>query len=118
MVLLLYNGAIKFSKQGLIALEERKLEPAHQSLVKAQDIISELSVSLNHEVGGDISRSLEQLYDYMSWRLVEANIQKDKGPVEEVIGMLEELRDTWTQVGKTHRNRDNDQEPTGFDIAK
>lgn len=118
LILLLYNGAIKFLKQAVKALEKRELESAHHALIRAQDIISELSVSLNHDVGGEISHSLEQLYDYMNWRLVQANVRKDIEPVTEVINMLEELRDTWAEVSKGQGAKGRSPESAGLNIAK
>ena len=81
LIILLYNGAITFLKQARVALEEKQVEPAHRALIKAQDIITELSLSLNREAGGEIADSLGQLYDYMDQRLVQANIQKEVEPV-------------------------------------
>lgn len=101
LVILLYNGAIKFLKQAAQAIEEKQIPPAHNALIRAQAIISELRATLDHEAGGEIAQALEQLYEYMNHRLVEANLRKDLAPVQEVIGMLEELRDAWQEIGKS-----------------
>lgn len=107
LVILMYNGAIKFLKQAAQAIEEKQVAPAHNALIRAQDIISELRATLNHEAGGQVARSLDQLYEYMNYRLMEANIHKDLAPVKEVVGMLEELRDTWQEVGKRQQTSSN-----------
>lgn len=100
LVVLLYNGAIKFLKQAAQAIQEKQVVPAHNALIRAQDIISELRVTLNHDAGGEIARALDQLYEYMNRRLMEANLHKELAPVQEVTQMLEELRDTWQEIGK------------------
>jgi flagellar protein FliS len=100
LVVLLYNGAIKFLKQAAQAIQEKQVVPAHNALIRAQDIISELRVTLNHDAGGEIARALDQLYEYMNRRLMEANLHKELAPVQEVTQMLEELRDTWQEIGR------------------
>src|SRR5690554_2095441 len=95
LVLMLYNGAIRFIKQAQMGLEEEKLEVCHQNILKAQDILTELMTTLDLEQG-DIARNLYRLYDYMYHRLVDANIKKDAELLSEVQLLLSELRDTWS----------------------
>ncbi|TCK93394.1 flagellar protein FliS [Natranaerovirga hydrolytica] len=94
--LMLYNGAIKFANQGLKELDNKNYAAVNKNLGRVQDIISEFRMSLNKDVG--LSNELDKLYDYMNYRVVEANIKKDKAMIEEVIGMLRELRDTWKEA--------------------
>jgi len=99
LVLMLYNGAIRFIKQAQMGLEEEKLEVCHQNILKAQDILTELMTTLDLEQG-DIARNLYRLYDYMYHRLVDANIKKDAELLSEVQLLLSELRDTWSEAIK------------------
>ncbi|NLM52708.1 MAG: flagellar export chaperone FliS [Firmicutes bacterium] len=99
LVLMLYNGAIRFLKQAQMGLEEGKLEVCHQNILKAQDILTELMTSLDLEQG-EIARNLYQLYDYMYHRLVDANIKKDGQILLEVQQFLSELRETWSEAIK------------------
>ena len=90
---------------GCDASGEQRLEAAHQALVKAQDIISELNVSLDFSASQEIAQGLSQLYDYMYDRLVESNIKKEAEPITEVIGMLEEMREMWAEVARAAQSR-------------
>ncbi|MGB4006903.1 MAG: flagellar export chaperone FliS, partial [Halanaerobiales bacterium] len=71
---------------------------ANNKLKKTGDIISELMVSLDMEQGGEIARNLYNLYDYMNRRLIQANIRKDPGLVDEVITLLTSLKESWEEV--------------------
>lgn len=104
LLLMLFQGGIKFSKIALEAMLEKNIEKTHLNLVKTQNIIQELMINLNHEAG-EISKNLEQLYEYMLDRLVESNIKKDPGPLQEVIQMLSELYETWAIVIKQQKGR-------------
>ncbi|XID91005.1 flagellar export chaperone FliS [Paenibacillaceae bacterium WGS1546] len=99
LTLMLFDGAIRFSKLGVQALEERNLEKSNLYLLKAQKIINELLASLNREY--PISDNLAVIYEYMLHNLINGNIKKNAKPVEETIGHLLELRESWLHVVKT-----------------
>lgn len=96
LLLMLYDGAIKYLKFSKIAMDEKNISNCNKYLCKAQDIISELMVTLNMDY--EISKSLYSLYEYMKYRLVQANIKKDKTMVDEVMDMLSELREAWEEA--------------------
>ncbi|MEW5953254.1 MAG: flagellar export chaperone FliS [Bacillota bacterium] len=96
LTMMLYNGAIKFARQGVVAIEAAEIEEAHKAIMRVQDIINYLSATLNPAY--DVAGNLAALYDYMVYRLLQANLKKDAVLVQEVIAMLEELRDTWEQA--------------------
>lgn len=98
LTLMLYNGLIKFLKLSAQSIEEKNTEKSNYNIGRAQDILEEFMSTLNMDY--DISNNLYSLYDFMYWRLVDANIKKDKTMVEDVIGFAEELRDTWVQAMK------------------
>ncbi|KKM12346.1 hypothetical protein SY88_04140 [Clostridiales bacterium PH28_bin88] len=99
LVLLLYDGAIRFIAQAEKAWqEEQNIEKTHHELIRAQDIVSELMATLNREEGGEIAASLFLLYDYMLKRLVEANLKKDTAVMAEVRGLLSGLREAWQEA--------------------
>ncbi|EOD00378.1 flagellar export chaperone FliS [Caldisalinibacter kiritimatiensis] len=105
LTLMLYNGAVKFIKQGKVFLEQKDMEKAHNSIVRAQDIISELNITLNMDY--EISKNLRSLYTFILERLMDANIKKDIKILDEVLPLVEELRDTWKeamQLAKKNRN--------------
>lgn len=100
LVLMLYEGAIRFTNLAKNGLEDNNYEDVNNYLVRTQDIINELMNTLNMEAGGEIAQNLYSLYDYMNRRLIEANIKKAKEPMDEVLGFLQELRDTWAEAMK------------------
>jgi len=94
---MLFDGAIRFARQAQEHIKRGELEAANSKLIRVQDIISELNLSLDLSVG-EIALNLQQLYTFIHDRLVEANIKKDPELVEEALHFLLELRDTWEQV--------------------
>lgn len=106
LTLMLYNGLVKFIMQGQKAIDEKNIQKAHESIIKAQDIVNEFMVTIDQSY--EIAKSLLALYDYMKRRLIQANIRKDKSILEEVLGMAKELRDTWMQAMKLVKNGDKE----------
>ncbi len=100
LLLMAYEGAIKFLKAAQEALPKKDYETVNKYLQKAQDIVVELMLSLDMEAGGEIAKNLWNLYDYMYFRLVQANVKKDNDMIEEVKQMLESLYETWKEAIK------------------
>ncbi|WP_145334522.1 flagellar export chaperone FliS [Paenibacillus xylanexedens] len=98
LVIMLYDGAIRFAKIGLEGLNSQDIEKANLHLGKAQTIISELMSTLDQSF--DVSKNLFALYEYTNYLLIEANIRKNPEKAEEAIGYLTELRETWVQASK------------------
>ena len=101
LTLMLYDGCLRFMKEGRDALEQRSFEQANTALQKAQNIISEFRITLKMEY--EISQQLLPLYNYVYDRLVEANLKSDISKVEEAKGIITELRDAWAQAMKEAR---------------
>lgn len=97
LVLLLYDGAIKFMRVAGKAIEEKNIQEAHNNIMKAQNIVYELMSTLNMDAG-EISRNLMRLYDFMIWQLIDANKEKDKDKLENVIKLMSSLREAWRDV--------------------
>ncbi|SKA86305.1 flagellar protein FliS [Caloramator quimbayensis] len=100
LLLMLYDGLVKFIKQGINGIEEKDINKTNTNFIKAQNIILEFMSTLNMEAGGEISKSLMALYDYMHRRLIEANIKKDIDIAKEVLGFAEELKETFEEAYK------------------
>lgn len=98
LTLMLYNGGIKFLQQAKMAMKQNDIAKASMLLIRTQDILNELLITLNHDY--EIANQLAPLYEYMKSRLVTANLKKDVTYVEEVEEMFAELRDTWSQAMK------------------
>ncbi|OHD56275.1 MAG: flagellar export chaperone FliS [Spirochaetes bacterium GWF1_51_8] len=94
LVVMLYSGAIKFLNTASDALAQRRLDIVNNNIIKAQDIVSELITSLNFEAG-EIAHNLYSLYIYMNRRLLEANLQKNKDIIDEVVRLLNTLKEAW-----------------------
>jgi len=98
LTLMLYDGAVKFIKQGIKAVDEKNIEGAHGAIVRAQEIVLHLGATLNMDF--ELSKSLALLYDYINRRLIEANAKKDKAVLAETLGLAEELRAAWAEAVK------------------
>lgn len=103
LTLMLYNGCLKFIKLAKLAIEEKRIEEKNTNIIKAQDIIRELMVTLNMDY--EISHQMLQMYDYILNRLIEANIHNDVKILDEVEGYVTEFRDTWKQVIQINRKK-------------
>lgn len=101
LVLLLYDGAIKFLKYAIKHIEKNDIPEAHSNIIKSENILFELMSTLNMDAG-EISQNLLKLYDFMVWQLIEANKDKDKSKIEEVIKLLTVLRDGWKEMLLNH----------------
>lgn len=95
LLIMLYNGAIRFVGEAEEAMANKKIAYRGERISKAIAILSELSATLDHEIGGEIAADLESLYDYMIRTLLAANIQDDASKLVEVREMLSGMRDTW-----------------------
>lgn len=103
LTMMLYNGAIKNIKLARQAMIEKNISEKHTQIIKAQAIVREFMVTLNMDI--EVSKSLMAMYDYMIRRLVEANTSNDVAILDEVEGLLVDLRDTWKQVIQMNREQ-------------
>lgn len=95
LVLMLYEGAIRFLEEAKAAIGERNLAKVHEKLVRAQDVFSELMSNLDMRY--EVSKPLAGLYDYFQRRLIEANAKKDVSLIDEVLELVRPLRDAWAE---------------------
>lgn len=103
LTLMLYEGLIKFSMLAKRAIEQNLIEQKNTNIQKAQAIILELQLTLNQSIA--LSKDLNNLYDYMQGRLIDANVKNDVVAIDEVIGFAEEFRETWKEAMKLARQR-------------
>ena len=94
LIVMLYRGAIRSTRQAIDAIEERRLETANNEFLRAEAIVRELRDSLRADAG-PIAESLDALYGYFERQLIQANMRKDPAPAAEVAGMLESLLQAW-----------------------
>ena len=98
ILLMLYDGAIRFAQLAKMAIDENDMAKKGKYIGKSMAIISEFSTSLDHQIGGDIAGDLDALYGYMLKELSQANIDNNKAPIEIVITLLKDLRQTWAEA--------------------
>ena len=101
LTLMLYNGAIRFISESILALENGDMPKCHNANIKAQNIVREFMVTLDMQY--EISQRWAALYEYIHYRLVQDNLKKDREMLVEARGLLTELRDAWHQAMKAVR---------------
>lgn len=95
LVLLLYDGAVRFLSRAQAALAERRLDDASADLVRAQEIMLELLAGLDLGRGGVLAANLRELYLFIYKTLLEANLRKDGTAIATVLRLLEPVRSAW-----------------------
>lgn len=98
LVLMMYDGALKFTRMALQCMENQDLAGKGTYIRKTQDIVNELSLSLNMDQGGEISKRLESLYRFVLNQLTLANVKGDSDALETVLKILVPLREAWDQI--------------------
>ena len=104
LILMLYDGALRFMTQAELAFEENNIEKINNSLLRVQAIFTELQCSLDREKGGDIATNLERLYIFFNSQLIEANMKKDVSYLQAIRPMVQNLRDTWEVAMQKHQS--------------
>lgn len=96
ITLMLYEGAIKFCNIAIMGIEEGNVEKAHANIMKVEHIIEEFQMTLNRKY--PVAQDFDNVYVYLLQRLLDANMTKDRDILEEVLGHLRVMRDTWKEV--------------------
>ncbi len=98
LTLMLYDGAIRFMSQYIVFVGAKDIPAAHNAIMRAQDIVSELLVTL--DMKHEIADGMASIYVYSIERLTAANVKKEVEPVQEVMDLIRELRNTWAEAMK------------------
>lgn len=93
---MLYEGIVKFIKKALISLEGKNHEQVNYNTQRAQAIVDELRSTLNMDI--PLSESLDSLYEYMNYKLLNANIDKSETEFKEALEIAEDFKDTWKEA--------------------
>lgn len=104
LTLMLYDGAIKFCNIAIAAIEAKDIEKAHNNIRRVEKIIAEFRSTLDHKY--PVAKDFDKVYEYLEYRLRQANIHKDKEMVEEVLTHLRSMRNTWEEVMKLAKQKD------------
>jgi len=105
LVAILYHAALDRVGSAKTALREGDIVRRSREITRASEILNELALALDHEQGGDFSRNLAELYDYMQRRMIEANCTQTIEPLDEVTRLLLTLREGWDSCRKSLRPR-------------
>lgn len=103
LTLLLYNGCLKFIDKADKALSDKNMEHKNKFIMRAQDIIRELMITLKTDT--DTGKNMYQLYDFIHRRLIDANINNDKKALQEARDLTLDFRDTWKEIIKLDRQQ-------------
>jgi flagellar secretion chaperone FliS len=101
LVVMLYDGCIRFLFQSAYAMREGNRKTALERMRKAEAIIDELRVTLNHDQGGEIASNLAAIYAFSRSHLLKAWTEQDATKIDEVSRLITELRDAWAQIAAT-----------------
>ncbi len=98
VLLMLYQGTIDALKQAMAHLDAKDFAQKGECLLRAHDIITQFVVSLDHDMGGEMTQNLEQLYYYMLDQILQGNINNDRKPLETVVSLLSTLKTGWEEA--------------------
>lgn len=99
LLLMLVDGAVRFSKQGRQAMAEQDIRRSHECIVKVQDIFVELMVTLDRSAG-EWAEQMFQVYSFINQSLIKVNIKKDIEELDKLIPLIEEVKNLWHEVNE------------------
>jgi flagellar protein FliS len=125
LIIMLYDEAVRQLDRGLELLRQNtsgkknpgRIEQIGRAVLKTEEIITELMVSLDFEQGGEIAQNLFALYTWFNRELLEANINQDEGRIGAVRNMIDELRSAWQEIAVNSAAETSHREVTGVNIA-
>jgi flagellar protein FliS len=125
LIIMLYDEAVRQLDRGLELLtlngpgkqNPGNIEQIGKAVMKTEEIITELMVSLDFEQGGEISQNLFSLYTWFNRELLEANISRDRERIRGVRNMIDDLRSAWQEVVAKNAAETANREVTGVNIA-
>jgi len=98
LVVMLYDGALRFLARAAVAMREQGPVAAAQPIQRAQAILEELLSTLDMEQGGEVAERLQAIYVFCLRELPDAQLKRDDVKIDQVAGLLRELRDAWAQI--------------------
>ena len=98
LMMLLYNGAVCFCDQARACCDAGRYEEAYRLLVKTENIVMELSAGLRRDVFPELVDNLGRLFEFVFYKLFEANVSHNAQCIDEAANVLVILRDAWAQA--------------------
>jgi flagellar secretion chaperone FliS len=99
LILMLYDAVLKNLRLACSGIEQKKFSEANTCLLRAQEIVSELNVTLNMDAG-EVAQNLRSLYVFINMHLIKANMKKDVTMIHDVIEILSSLKEAWEEISK------------------
>lgn len=106
LIIMLVDGAVKYTKVAKLALERGDKERAHKELIRVQSIFAELMASLDVSAGS-FTIDLINIYNFIRDKLIEANIKKDIKIIDEVMPVIEDVRNMWYEIKRNYDLQNN-----------
>lgn len=104
LLLMLLDGAVKFAKMARQAILDKDTVRSHENLVKTQDIFTELMITIDQNAG-EWAVNMYKIYDFIKEKLFEANLKKDVKILDEVMPLIEEVRNTWQEAYEVSKGK-------------
>jgi len=117
LVIMLYDGAISFLGQAREKMAAKDAAGKGLYIGRALDIVAELNASLNFQAGREVAQNLFHLYNFMTSHLTKANLNWDLQALEEVVAMLQQLRDSWVELAQRARRGELEKNGEAVDAA-
>ncbi len=118
LMLMLYDGAVRFASMAIKAIEDNTPDKRSYYINKTYAILAEFAATLDHNQDAGLADNLDALYHYMQQRLMEANLQNDTAPIVEVKQLLTELRQTWAQAIESEKQGNHPATAGGAPLGK
>lgn len=100
LLLMLLDGAVKFSKMARQGILDKDIMKVHANIVKTEDIFIELMATLDLNLGGEWAKNVYNIYQFIVDNLAKANMKKDIKILDETIVLIEDIRNTWNEAYK------------------
>ncbi len=101
MMIMLYDEVVKQLNVAILTLDKKDFTTVNNSLQKSQRIVNYLRHTLNHDY--ELAGGLEAIYEYFNYKIIQANVRKNKEPLVEIIPMLKELKETFATANQAVR---------------
>ncbi|MGP0629398.1 flagellar export chaperone FliS [Nitrospina sp. 32_T5] len=98
LILMMYDGAIRFVTMAMESMDQNDVAHKSAYIQKSRDIVNELMVALDTDKGGEVTRNLERLYQFILRQLTHANIKNDKAALQSILRVMTPLREAWDQI--------------------
>jgi len=100
LVVMLYEGAIRFLGQSVTAIKSKDIDTKRQSIDRAMAVIQHLQSTLDRDRGGDVAAALDRIYIYITSKVLEGSTKLQTAPIEEAIKLLNVLLSGWEEIVK------------------